>query len=39
MELKTYIKWCDVLKSRYDVICSVYDVIHIVAVMSYIHWV
>ena len=27
------------LKSRCDVICSAYDVIHIVAVMSSIHWV
>ena len=39
VDLMSYIKWCDVLKSRCDVICSAYDVIHIVAVMSSIHLV
>ena len=38
MDLMSYIKWFDVLKSRCDFICSVYDVIHIVALMSSIHW-
>ena len=39
VDLMSYIKWCDVLNCGYDVICSAYDVIHIMAVMSYIHWV
>ena len=39
VDLMSYIKWCDVIKSGCDVICSAYDVIHIVAAMSYIHWV
>ena len=39
VDLMSYIKWCGVLKSGCDVICSAYNVIHIVAVMSYIHWV
>ena len=30
--------WCDIIKSGRDVICSSYDVIHIVAVLSYIKW-
>ena len=32
------IAWCDIRKSGCDVICSSYDVIHIVAVLSYIQW-
>ena len=39
VDLMSYIKWCDVLKSGCDVMCSAYDVIHIVAVMSCIQWV
>ena len=35
----TYKKWYDVIKSGCDVKCSAYDVIHIVAMMSYIHLV
>ena len=31
-----YIMWCDVLKGGCDVLYRVYDVIHIVGVMSYI---
>ena len=36
--LLSYIKWFDVINCGCDVTCSAYDVIHIVAVMSYIHW-
>ena len=39
VDLMSLIKWCEVIKSGCDVICSTYDVIHIVAVMSYVHWV
>ena len=39
VDLMSYIKWCDVIRSGCDVVCSAYDFIHIVAVMSYIHWV
>ena len=39
VDLMSYIKWCDVLKSGCDVMSTVYDVIYIVAVMSYVHWV
>ena len=39
VDLMSYINWCDVIKSGCDVICSAYDVIQIVAAMSYIHWV
>ena len=39
VDLKSYIKGYDVLNCECDVKCSAYDVIHIVAVMSYIHWV
>ena len=39
VDLMSYIKWCDVLNCECDDTCSAYDVIHIVAVMSYIQWV
>ena len=29
--------WCDVIKSGCDLICSAYGVIHIEAVMTFIH--
>ena len=29
VDLTSYIKWCDVIKSGCDVICSAYGVIHI----------
>ena len=32
----SYIMWCDVIKCGCDALNSVYDVIHIVGVMSYI---
>ena len=35
VDLMSYIKWCDVLKSRCDVICSAYDVTQKVGVMSF----
>ena len=35
VDLMSYIKWCDVLNCGCDDTCSVYDAIHIVAVMSY----
>ena len=34
VDLKSYIKWCDVLKSRYDVIERRSDVMNAVYVMS-----
>ena len=37
-DLMSYIKWCDVLNCGCDITCIAYDVIHIVAVISYIHW-
>ena len=37
-DLMSYLKGYDVLNCGCDVTCSAYDVIHIVAVMSYIHW-
>ena len=37
VDLMSKIKWCDVIKSGCDVICSAYGVIHIEAVMTYIH--
>ena len=37
VDLMSYIKWCDFLNCGCDVTCSAYDVIHIVAMMSYIH--
>ena len=39
VDMKSFIKWCDVLNCGCDVKCSAYDVIHIVAVMLYIRWV
>ena len=39
VDLMSEIKWCDVIKSGCDVICSAYGVIHIVAVISSIGWV
>ena len=39
VDVMSEIKWCDVLKGGCDVICSAYDVVHIVAVMSYVYWV
>ena len=39
VDMKSYIEWCDVLNCGCDVTCSVYDVINIVPVMSYIHLV
>ena len=38
-DLMSYKKWCVVIQSGCDVLCSAYDVIYIVAVMSFIHWV
>ena len=38
VDLMSYIKWCGVLNCGCDVTCSAYDVINIVAVMSYIPW-
>ena len=38
-DMKSYIEWCDVLNCGFDVKCSAYDVIHIVAVMLYIRCV
>ena len=38
VDLMSEIKWCDVIKSGRDVICSAYGVIHIEAVMTYIHF-
>ena len=38
VDLMSYIKRCDVLNCGCDVTCSAYDVIHIVAVLSYIEW-
>ena len=32
------IAWSDIIKSGCDTICNSYDVIHIVAVLSYIQW-
>ena len=32
------IAWCDNIKSGCDVICSAYGVLHIEAVMTYIHF-
>ena len=32
------IEWCDIIKSVCDVVCSAYGVIHIEAVMTYIHF-
>ena len=30
--------WCDIIKSGRNVMCSSYDVIYLVAVLSYIQW-
>ena len=38
VDFTSLIKWCDVIKSGCDVICSAYGVIHIEAVMTYIHF-
>ena len=38
VDLTSSIKWCDVIKSGCDVICSAYGVIDIDAVMTYIHF-
>ena len=38
VDLMSYIKWCGVLNCGCDVTCSAYNVINIVAVMSYIQW-
>ena len=35
VDLMLYIKWCDVLKSGCDVMCSAYDVTEKVGVMSF----
>ena len=37
VDMMSYIKWFDDLNCGCDVTYSAYDVIHIVAVMSYIH--
>ena len=34
VDLTSYIKWCDVIKSGCDVICSSNDVIHMPSVVS-----
>ena len=39
VDLISKINCCDVVKGGGDVICSAYDVIHIVEVMSYVCWV
>ena len=38
IDLTSSIKWCYFIKSGCDVICSVYGVIQIDAVMTYIHF-
>ena len=38
VDFTSLIKWCDVIKSAFDVICSAYGVIHVEAVMIYIHF-
>ena len=36
VHVMSYIMWCDLIKYRCDVLYSVYDVVHIVGVMTYI---
>ena len=36
VQVMSYIMWCDVIKCGCDAFYRVYDVIHIVGVMSYI---
>ena len=38
VDLTSYIKRCDVIKSGCDVNCSAYGVVHIEEVMTYIHF-
>ena len=38
VDLMSYIKWCDVIKSGCDVLCSAYWVIHIEAGMTYMQF-
>ena len=38
VDLTSYIQWCNVIKSGFDVICCAYGVKHIEDVMTYIHF-
>ena len=38
VDLASYIQWCNVIKSGFDVIGCAYDVKHIEDVMTYIHF-